>query len=324
MLIKTFGKIALIYFLSILFTFAYADEYPNKPIRIIVPFAPGGSVDISARTIAPLLAAELGQSVYVENRVGAGGKAGASYVAKSTPDGYTLLAGSSGSLTAMEAVSKNLTYDVLADFYPIALMNVTPMAIVIGPSARFTNFSDFVKYAKDNPGQIGVGSAGIASSNHLAIELLQAVVGIKLLHVPYKGSGQALVDLLSGQIPVMVDQVTSSISYVKDRRLTAIAMMTPNRSSAMPSVPTLKELGYEGVDAASFTGILAPTGISVIVAEKLQQAVLKVASNPAVIKRFQELGAEPKALNSLEFQKYLKIDSERWKAVASKANILLD
>jgi tripartite-type tricarboxylate transporter receptor subunit TctC len=317
-------KLLIIQFFSITLTIAQTNDYPNKPIRIIVPFAPGGSVDISARTIAPLLSIELGQSVYVENRVGAGGKTGAAFVAKSLPDGYILLAGSSGSLTAMEAVSKNLSYDVIADFYPIALMNVTPMAIIAGPNAKYTNFADFVKFAKENPGQIGVGSAGIASSNHLAIELLQAVVGIKLLHVPYKGSGQALVDLLSGQIPVMVDQVTSSINYVKDRRLTPIAMMTPNRSSAMPLVPTLKELGYEGIDAASFTGILAPAGISILVADKLQQAILKVASNPIVVKRFQDLGAEPRALNSLEFQRYLKIDSDRWKAVASKANILLD
>lgn len=303
---------------------AGAQDYPTHPIRIIVPFAAGGSVDISTRLIATALTEDLGQAVVVENRVGAGGRIGATAVAKSAADGYTLLAGSSGSLTAMEAVAKNLQYSVLRDFAPVALINITPMAVVVGPGSTATTFAELVAQAKQKPGSIGMGSAGLGTSNHLAIELLQSVAGVKFLHIPYKGSGQALSDLLSGQVPTMVDQIASSMNHVRNNKLRILAVMTPARSTVLPDAPTLKELGYEGVEAASFTGILAPVGTSPAILDRLQRAVLKSATRPEVTQRFKELGADPRAIGSAEFLAFLKTDLARWQAVAAKASISIE
>jgi tripartite-type tricarboxylate transporter receptor subunit TctC len=303
---------------------AGAQAYPTQPVRIIVQFAAGGSVDISTRLVAAALSEDLGQGVVVENRVGAGGRIGAGAVAKAAPDGYTLLAGSSGSLTAMEAVAKNLPYSVLRDFAPIALVNVTPMAVVVGPGSTATTFAELVAQARQKPGSIGMASAGLGTSNHLGIELLQTVTGTKFLHIPYKGSGQALSDLLSGQVPTMVDQIASSMNHVRNNKLRILAVMTPTRSSVLPDAPTLKELGYEGVEAASFTGFLAPAGTPPAILDRLQRAVLKSASRPDVVQRFKELGADPRAIGSAEFLQFIKVDLERWKAVAAKASISIE
>ncbi|MEO8202829.1 MAG: tripartite tricarboxylate transporter substrate binding protein [Betaproteobacteria bacterium] len=303
---------------------ASAQDYPVHAVRIIVPFAAGGSVDISTRLVATALSQELGQPVVVENRAGAGGRIGALAVAKSAPDGYMLLAGSSGSLTAMEAVARDLQYRVLRDFTPVALLNVTPMAIVVGPGSSATNYAELIAGAREKPGAIGIASAGLGTSNHLAIELLQTVAGVKFMHIPYKGSGQALTDLLSGQVPVMVDQIASSVNHARNGKLRVLAVMTSTRSSVLPDVPTLKELGVSGVEAASFTGILAPVGLPAGVLDKLQRAVLKSASKPEVILRFKELGADPRAMGPVEFLEFLKTDLERWKAVALKSSISIE
>jgi len=321
--LRTFRFFALV-LLALHCATGATQDYPNRAIRIIVPFAAGGSVDISTRLVATALSQDLGQGVVVENRAGAGGRIGAGAVAKSPPDGYTLLAGSSGSLTAMEAVAKDLQYQVLRDFTPVALMNVTPMAIVVGPGTPATTFAELAALARAKPGTIGMASAGLGTSNHLAIELLQSVAGVKFTHVPYKGSGQALTDLLSGQVPTMVDQIASSMNYVRSGKLRALAVMTSTRSSVLPEIPTLKELGFEGIEAASFTGILAPAGLPPAILDRLQRAVLKAASSPDVVQRFKELGADPRALGSADFLAFIKADLERWKTVAAKASIGVD
>lgn len=316
---------ALLAMLAALFPAAAgAQDFPKQPLRIIVPFAAGGSVDISSRLVATALSEDLGQPVVVENRVGAGGRIGAAAVAKAPADGYTLLAGSSGSLTAMEAVAKNLPYLVLRDFVPVALINVTPMAVVVGSGSSAKTFAELVAQAKDKPGTLGMASAGLGTSNHLGIELLQSVTGVKFLHIPYKGSGQALSDLLAGQVPTMVDQIASSMNHVRSGKLRILAVMTSTRSSVLPDAPTLKELGYDGVEAASFTGILAPTGTPPAIVDRLQRAVLKSAARPDVVQRFKELGADPRAIGSTEFLAFIKADLERWKAVAAKASISIE
>jgi tripartite-type tricarboxylate transporter receptor subunit TctC len=301
-----------------------ADVFPDRPIRIIVRFAPGGSVDISARVLAVPMAEELGQSVVVENRVGAGGRIGAASVAKAAPDGYTLLAGSSGSLTAMEAVAKEMPYHVLQNFVPITLVNITPMAVVAGRGSSVRDLGELLKAAKASPGTIGVGSAGLGTSNHLAIELLQSVSGAKFLHVPYKGSGQALADLLGGQIPIMVDQIASSLGYVKQKQLRVLAVMSDTRSPFLPDVPSTAELGLPGVDAASFTGILAPQGLPESIRARLEAAVLKAASRPDVIQRFRDLGAEPRALGTSAFSAFLQSDLKKWQGVAAQAKLSIE
>jgi tripartite-type tricarboxylate transporter receptor subunit TctC len=301
-----------------------AEAFPDRPIRLVVPFAPGGSVDISARVLAVPLAEELGQSVIVENRVGAGGRIGAASVAKAAADGYTLLAGSSGSLTAMEAVAREMPYHVLQNFVPITLINITPMAVVAGRGSSARDLPDLLKAAKANPGTIAIGSAGLGTSNHLAIELLQSVSGVKFLHVPYKGSGQALADLLGGQIPIMVDQIASSLGYLKQHQLTVLAVMSDTRSPFLPDVPCTAEYGLPGVEAASFTGILSPLGIAESTRARLEAAVIKAASRPDVIQRFKELGAEPRALGTSAFSVFLQSDLKKWQDVAMKAKISIE
>ena len=297
-----------------------AQEFPNRPLRIIVPFAAGGSVDISTRMIAQPMSEELGQPVVVENRAGAGGRVGALAVAQAAPDGYTLLAGS-GALTVTEAVTRPPPYIVLQAFTPIALANVMPMALVAGPGGKAATLAEFVAAGKAAPGSIGVASAGAATSNHLAIELMQSVAGAQFLHVPYKGSGQALQDLLAGQVPYMVDQIASSAGHVRQGKLRVLGVMTAARSSILPDVPTFAELGFPGVEAASFTGVLGPAGLPRPVLERLQKAVLVAAGKPQVVQRFREIGADPRAMGAAEFTQFLRAEVERWKGVATKASI---
>jgi tripartite-type tricarboxylate transporter receptor subunit TctC len=320
-LIKTFGASLLAAPLSVA---RAEDAFPTRPVRLVVPFAPGGSVDISARIVANYLQQELGQPVVVENRTGAGGRVGATTVASSPADGYTLLVGSSGSLTALEAIAKKLSFQLERDFVPIAQLNITPMVVEVGRGSEANTFAELIAAAKAKPSTIGIASAGIGSSNHLAIELLQSVTGATFLHVPYKGSGQAVADLLAGHVPAMVDQIASSISYIREKQFRALAVMSPTRSLLLPDVPSMKDLGFDGVQAASFTGILAPTGTPPKALEKLERAIIKVASLPDVAKRFGELGADPQVIGSVEFGKFLKTDLARWKAVAQKANISIE
>lgn len=301
-----------------------AEPFPSRALKVVVPFAPGGNVDIGARTVANMLAEELGKPVVVENRTGAGGLVGARSVATAAPDGYTLLAGSSGSLTALEAITKNMPFSVERDFTPIALLNLAPMAVIVGPGSKAANFAQLLVEAKAQPGTLCMASAGTGSSNHLAIELLQTVTGAKFLHVPYKGSGQALADVLAGHCPTMIDQVTSSVSYVRRGQLRALALMMPTRSSQLPDVPTMKELGYDAAEAAAFTGILAPAGLPADVAAVLERAVLKAANRPEVTRRFLELGAEPRVIGSSEFRRFIETDLARWKNVAQRANISVE
>jgi tripartite-type tricarboxylate transporter receptor subunit TctC len=300
------------------------DGFPSYPVRLIVPFAAGGSVDISARIVAAYLQDELGQPAVVENHAGAGGRAGAAYVASARPDGYTLLVGSSGSLTAMEAVASHLSYEVTRDFTPIAQLNITPMVVEVGAATGFHTLEELCKEAKSQPEAITMASAGVGSSNHLAIELLQAVTGVKFLHVPYKGSGDALKDLVAGNVKSMIDQIASSMTYIEGNQFRPLAVMSPERSSLLPEVPTLKELGYGDAQAASFTGILAPKNTPASTVAKLESAIMKAASRPEVAKRFRELGADPKITGGTEFGEYINADLGRWKKVAAQANVSVD
>ena len=305
-------------------TAAEKTDYPNRPIRLIVPFAPGGSVDISSRIVAVPLSEILGQQVIVDNRAGGGGSIGATTVAKAAPDGYTLLAGSSGSVTANPAVYEKLPYDSTKDFAPISMINITPMAIITYPGLGVNSLKDLIALARAQPGKITMASAGTGSSNHLAIELFQTIAGVKVVHVPYKGSGAALTELVGGQVQTMIDQIASSIGYVRDGRVKILAVATPTRSTVLPNVPTAEELGLKGYEAASFTGILAPAGTPQPVIDRLYAAVLKAARAPAVTEKFKELAADPKTTTPDEFMAFIRSDIAKWKKVAQGANIKLD
>ncbi len=298
-----------------------AEQFPTRPIRVIVPYAPGGNVDISARIIAPPLGEVLGQTVVVDNRPGAGGNLGASLVAKATPDGYTLLVGSSGPLSVNPVIFKNLLYDTLKDFAPISTVQAVPLVVLAGPKSNINSIADVITAAKARPGKLTMASAGAGTTNHFAIELFAHMANVKLLHVPYKGSGPALSELLGGQVETMIDQLAASIGYVRDGRLKVLAVTTQQRAAALPNVPTLEELGYKGYQAATLLGLLAPAGTPRPVVGKLNAAVRKIMDNNAVAERFRGLGANPGASSPEEFTTRIRDELEQWRTLVKQLNL---
>jgi tripartite-type tricarboxylate transporter receptor subunit TctC len=306
---------------AITFPASAAEQFPVRPIRLIVPYAPGGNVDISARIIAPPLGEALGQTVVVDNRPGAGGNLGASMVAKATPDGYTLLVGSSGPLSVNPVIFKNLPYDSLQDFAPISTVQAVPLVVLASPKSGFNSIAGVVAAAKARPGKVTMASAGAGTTNHFAIELFASMANVKVLHVPYKGSGPALSELLGNQVETMVDQLAASIGYVKDGRLKVLAVTTPQRAAALPNVPTLDELGYKGYQASTLLGLLAPAGTPKPVVAKLNDAVRKVMANNAVAERFRGLGANPGASAPEEFSARIRDELAQWRTLVKKLNL---
>ncbi len=303
---------------------AQSTDYPTRPIKLIVPFATGGSVDVSSRILAVPLGQLLGQQILVDNRPSGNGSIGGSAVAKAPPDGYTLLAGSSGSLTANRAVYSNLPYDALRDFAPISMINITPMVVVAHPSVPVTTVKELLDLARAQPGKVTMAHAGVGTSNHLALELLQNVARVEFLQVPYKGAGAAYGDLLGGQVQTMMDQITGSIAHIRSGKVRAIAVTTLTRSGVLPNVPTFNESGLKGYEVASFTGVLAPAGVPQAILDRLHEAVVQAARMPAVTERFKELAADPKTTTAQEFAQFLRDDTAKWQKVAQKANIKLD
>lgn len=298
-----------------------AEPFPSRPIRMVVPYAPGGNVDISARIIAPYLTEALAQTVVVDNRPGGGGNLGAALVAKSTADGHTLLVGSSGPLSVNPVIFKKLPYDSLKDFAPVSTVQAVPLVVLASPRSGIQSIADLVATAKSRPGKLTIASAGAGTTNHFAIELFASMAGVRLLHVPYKGSGPALSELLGGQVETMVDQLAASIGYVKDGRLRVLAVTTAQRAAALPQVPTLDELGYKGYQASTLLGLLAPAGTPKPVVTKLNAAVRKAMDNPAVAERFRGLGANPGASSPEEFSKRIRDELQQWQVLVKKLNL---
>jgi tripartite-type tricarboxylate transporter receptor subunit TctC len=299
-------------------------SYPNRPIRLIVPWAPGGNVDITARLIGAPLSEILGQPIVVDNRPGAGGTLGGNLVAKAAPDGYTLLMGSSGSLTVSAAVFSKMPYDPARDFAPIGMVHEVPLVIALGPKTPARSVKDLVALAKAQPGKITAASAGTGSSNHLVIEMFNARAGVALNHVPYKGSGPALVDAVGGQVALIVDQLNSSLPYIQDKRLHAVAVTTLKRSSLLPEVPTLDESGLREFEATTFTGVLATAGTPKPVIDKLYAALARTLDSPPVVERIRGMAAERRKTTPQEFAAFMKNDLQRWKEVARTANVRID
>jgi len=303
---------------------AFAQEFPNRPVRIVVPWPPAGNVDITARTVAPALGEALGQPVIVENRAGASGRIGTEAVAKSAPDGYTLLLGSSGTITAGPAVWKNLGFDPLRDFAAVGPIQSVPIVLTVAPKTPVASYAEYAALANAKPGQLTVASAGNGSSNHLAIELLMRQASLKLVHVPYKGSGPALTDLIGSQVQSMMDQLTASIGHIREGRIRALAISSAKRSAQLPDVPTLDELGVKGYEAATFTGLFAPAGTPQAVVERLSQSLRKALANPAVRERYQAMGVEVMDMTQPQFAAYVRADFQKWRQVARDGNISVD
>jgi len=302
----------------------FAQDYPSKPIRIVVPWPPSGNVDITARTIAPALGEALGQQVIVENRAGAAGTIGSAAVARSAPDGYTLLLCSSGTITAGPAVFKTLPYDPVKDFIAVGGIQSVPIVLTAAPKTPVTNYQEYVALAKKKDGQLSIASAGSGSSNHLAIELLIRQANLKLLHVPYKGSGPALTDLLGSQVESMMDQLTASIGHIRDGRIKALAISSRSRSPLLPNVPTLDESGVKGYEASTFTGIFAPSGLDFSIIQKIHAGMRKALSNETVRERYRTMGVELIEMSQPEFAAYVREDLEKWRRVAREGNIVVE
>ena len=303
---------------------AFAQEFPNRPVRIVVPWPPSGNVDITARTLSPAFSEALGQQVIIENRAGAGGTIGTAAVVKAPADGYTLLLGSSGTVTSGPAVFKNLSYDPLKELIAIGPIQSVPIVLTAAPKTPVSNYQEFVALANSKPGGVSVASAGSGSSNHLALELLMRTANLKLLHVPYKGSGPAISDLLGSQVECMMDQLTASIGHIRDGRIKALAISSPGRSPLLPNVPTFDELGVKGYEAATWTGIFAPAGVSPEVIQKLSSALRKAMSNESVRERYRAAGSDVLDMTQVEFSAYVRADFEKWKRVAREGNIVIE
>jgi tripartite-type tricarboxylate transporter receptor subunit TctC len=303
---------------------AFGQKFPDKPIRIVVPFPPGGNIDITARTVSPGMAELLGVSVIVDNRGGAAGTIGVDLVAKSPPDGYSLVLGSTGTITGAPSLYPKLPYDPVKDLAPISLVNEVPIMIVVHPAIRAKNMRELVALAKAKPGRMTMGSPGAGSTNHLAGEMFQLATGTKFTHVPYKGSGPALVDLMGGQIDLIFDQMTASIGYVKGGKLRALGVAQAQRSAQLPDVPTLAEQGCKGCEASTFAGLFAAAGTPKAVVDRLADVVAKVVASKAVHERFVSLGAEPKSNTPEEFAQLVRADVARWARVVKAANIKID
>src|SRR6266850_938168 len=303
---------------------ALAQEFPNRPVRIVVPWPPAGNVDITARTVAPALGDALGQQVIVENRAGAGGRIGTEAVAKSPADGYTLLLGSSGTITAGPAVWQSLSFDPLKDFVAIGPIQSVPIVLTVAPKTPASSYAEYVALAKARGGELSVASAGNGSSNHLAIELLMRQAGLKLLHVPYKGSGPALTDLIGSQVESMMDQLTASLGHIREGRIRALAITSLKRSPLLPEVPTLDELGVKGYEASTFTGIFVPAGVSQIVIDKLSTALRKALAVEAVRESYRRVGGDVIDMSRADFAAYVRADYEKWQRAAREGNIVVE
>jgi tripartite-type tricarboxylate transporter receptor subunit TctC len=301
-----------------------AAQFPEKPVRLLVPFAPGGNVDITARTIAPALGKALGQQVIVENRPGAGGIIATDAVAKAAPDGHTLLMASSSVMTNGPALYPKLPYDIVRDFAPVGRVAVVPLAIVVHPSVPAKTTKELIAVANAQGGRMLMANAGVGTTNHLITELFMIRTGARMTLIPYKGSGQALVDLIAGHVFAHVDQISSALPYIKADRIRAIAVTTAKRAALLPNVPTLAESGVPGFDASTVTGVLAPAATPRDIVARLNATLAKILVTPEIRERFASLGAEVQPSTSQELGKFIREDLAQWVKVVKQAGIKLE
>ncbi len=303
--------------------FAQAD-WPTKPIRFVVPFAPGGTSEIVARAVAAELTKQLGQTVYVENKPGGAGTVAMADVAKSPPDGYTMILGHVGTLAVNPYMLTNQPYDVNKDFVPVTLLAKVPNVFVIHPDVPAKDFTEFVEYVKKNPGKLNYGSAGNASAGHLAMEYLKLVTGMDIAHIPYKGTGPQLTDLLAGRTQASSAGMPALSAHIKSGKLRAIAVGTPQRIAQMPDVPTVAEMGYRDFETSQWYGILVPAGTPPALVKRLQEESLKALRSNAVTERFAGDGAVGSGGPSSEFAAFIAREQKIWSDIVKRAHIHSD
>ncbi|MDP3795759.1 MAG: tripartite tricarboxylate transporter substrate binding protein [Polaromonas sp.] len=298
--------------------------YPGKTITIVVPFAAGGTTDILARIVGQALTAELGQTVIVDNRAGAGGNIGGQAAARAAADGYTLFMGTVGTHAINASLYKKMPFDPVKDFAPLTRVANVPNLLVANPAQPFKTVKELIAYAKANPGQLNFGSSGNGSSIHLSGELFKSMTKVDMQHVPYKGSAPAMTDLLGNQVAIMFDNMPSAIQHVRSGKLRAIAVTTPKRSPELPDVPTVAEAGVPGYEATSWFGLFAPAGTPPAVISKLNTAIIKVLANPEVKKKINEQGAEVYSETPAQFAAFIQKESVKWGKVVRDSDASLD
>ncbi|MFC5510265.1 Bug family tripartite tricarboxylate transporter substrate binding protein [Massilia jejuensis] len=286
--------------------------FPTKPITIVVGFSPGGTTDTLARVVGQAMSRDLGQPVMIDNRPGAGGNIGTQMVARAPADGHTLLMGTVGTHAINQSLYKKMGFDPIKDFQPISRVALVPNLLVAHPSQPFKNVKELIAHAKANPGKINFASSGSGTSIHLSAEMFNQMTGVDMQHIPYKGSAPALTDLLAGQTAIMFDNMPSVISHVKAGKLRPIAVTTPQRSPALPDVPTIAESGVPGYSATSWFGLLAPAGTPAPVVAKLNASILKALADPEVKKKMAEQGAEPHGEKPEQFAEFIRSETAKW------------
>jgi tripartite-type tricarboxylate transporter receptor subunit TctC len=302
---------------------ASAQDYPRKPVRMVIPYPPGGPTDILGRVVAQKLSERLGQQVVIENKPGASGMIGADLVAKSAPDGYTLLANASIHVINPSLYAK-LRYDAIKDFAPVSLIAEVPLVLVVPPSLPVHSAQDLIKLAKSGTGKLNFASSGNAGAPHLAGEAFRIAAGVDMQHVPYKGSGPAIADLIGGQVQLMFDSLPSSISHIRSGKLRAVAVTTAKRSSALPVLPTVAESGLPGFDISTWYGVWAPAGTPKEIVARLSGEVAAIVKLPDVRERLTGLGAEPVGNSADEFAAYCRAELAKWAKIVKDSGARVD
>jgi len=305
-------------------SWAQRADYPNKPLRIVVTFPPGGSSDAMLRLLAPRLSERLGQQIVVDNKPGAGGNIGLSLVAKSAPDGYTLGVGAAGGLAANASLYPQMPYETLKDFVPVTMLAAIPFVIVGSPSLQARNLQQLIALAKTQPGKLSVAHGGNGTAMHLSTALFEQMADIKLTQVPYRGSGPAAMDVLSGQVPLGLVDLPASLQHIKAGKLIAYAVTSSQRLPMLPDVPTVSEAALPGYDSTGWFGLVAPAGTPAAIVAQLNTEFVGALRDEAIQNSMRNMGMEPQPSTAEAFDRYLRAEIQKWAGVIRKAQIKLD
>ncbi len=291
---------------------AQTQPWPSKPIKLVVPYAPGGTTDVVARMVAEYLGKQLGQNIIVDNKPGKGAMVGTALVAKAAPDGYTLLMSVISGLSISPTLYGGGDFDPMADFIHISIASRNPSVLVVNPTFEAKTFKEYVAYAKANPGKLAFATSGAGSSNHLLGARLQQVIGAEMVHVPYRGAGPAMIDTIAGNVPSMFDSLPSAAPHIKAGKVRALAVSSEERSPAFPDVPTMKEQGFPDLISYSWFGISVPAKTPAAIVARLAKEMQAVLKEPAVIKRWEEIGAESSTMPPAEVTKFIQAEIDKW------------